>query len=95
LGKWSKGDSGRIKNMNERTFIPVITLSELSLSEHFREEPYFEQENIERCPECGSSLFRIYKEPVLEGLYEQNICAICNHRVGGWLNDFIKKKVKR
>jgi len=74
--------------MNERTFIPVITLSELAVAEHFQQEPCFEQENIERCPECGSSLFRIYHEPVPEGTYEQNICAVCNHRVGGWLNNW-------
>ncbi len=72
--------------MNKRIQIPVITLSELAISEHFPES--FEQENIERCPECGSSLFRIYKQPVPRGTYEQNICAICNHRVGGYLNNW-------
>jgi len=77
--------------MNKRTHIPVITLSELAIAEHFQQEPAFEQENIERCPECGSSLFRIYCEPVPEGTYEQNICAICNHRVGGWLNNWRNK----
>lgn len=48
----------------------------------------YDQDHFERCPDCGSSLFRIYKEPVKEGLYEQMVCAICNHRFGGWLNDF-------
>ena len=72
--------------MNERTFIPVITLSELAVAEHFQQEPCFEQENIERCPECGSSLFRLYNEPVPEATYTQNICAVCNHRVGGFVN---------
>ena len=76
--------------MNERTNIPVITLSELAVSEHFPDN--FEQENLERCPECGSSLFRIYKEPVQEGTYEQYICSICNHRFGGWLNN-LKDKI--
>jgi uncharacterized protein with PIN domain len=78
--------------MNERTFIPVITLSELAVAEHFQ-QPFFEQENIKRCPECGSSLFRIYHEPVPEGTYEQNVCAVCNHRVGGWLNRW-KERLK-
>ena len=71
---------------NRRTHIPIITLSELAISEHFPES--FEQENIERCPECGSSLFRIYKEPVPEGTYDNVICGICNHRIGGYLNDW-------
>jgi len=65
--------------------IAVTTLTEYEVSKHFSN---FEQEHFERCPECGSSLFRIYKEPVPEGLYEQFICAICNHRYGGWLNDY-------
>lgn len=65
--------------------ISVIVLKESTLGEHFEE---FEQEHLERCPDCGSSIFRIYKEPVKEGLYEQMVCAVCNHRIGGWLNDF-------
>lgn len=60
-------------------------IKESVLCEHFEE---FDQEKIERCPDCGSSLFRIYNEPVKEGLYEQMVCAVCNYRVGGWLNDF-------
>ena len=78
-------------DMNERTHIQVITLSELAIAEHFQQDPEFEQENIERCPECGSSLFRIYHEPVPEGTYEQNVCAVCNHRVGGWINNWKEK----
>jgi uncharacterized protein with PIN domain len=74
--------------MNERIHIPVITLTELAVAEHFQEGDGFEQENLERCPECGSSLFRIYKEPVPESTYEQQICAICNHIIGGWVNDW-------
>lgn len=66
-------------------YIEVKTLKESTLAEHFDE---YEQENIERCPDCGSSLFRIYNEPVKEGQYEQMVCAVCNHRFGGWLNDF-------
>jgi len=67
--------------------IDVKTLTEYEVSKHFSN---FEQEHFERCPECGSSLFRIYKEPVEVGTYEQFICAICNHRYGGWLNDWKK-----
>ncbi len=62
-----------------------IVLKESIVGEQFEE---FELENLERCPDCGSSLFRIYKEPVKEGLYEQMVCAVCNHVFGGWLNDF-------
>ncbi len=80
-------------NENIYIYIPVITLTESAITEHFQQESCFEQENIERCPKCGSSLFRIYHEPVPEGTYEQNICAVCNHRVGGWVNDW-KKKIK-
>ena len=64
---------------------PILILNELNVSEHF---PEFEQEHFERCPECGSTVFRIYKEPVEECVYEQFICAICNHRYGGWVNDY-------
>lgn len=66
-------------------YIETKVLKESTIGEHFEE---FEQENIERCPDCGSTIFRIYKEPVKEGTYEQMVCAICNHRVGGWLNDW-------
>ncbi len=66
-------------------YIEAKVLKESIVGEHFEE---FDQEHLERCPDCGSSLFRIYKEPVKEGLYEQIICGICNHRFGGWLNDF-------
>lgn len=66
-------------------YIETKVLKESAVEEHFEE---FDQEYLERCPDCGSSLFRIYKEPVKEGLYEQMICATCNHRLGGWLNDF-------
>lgn len=55
----------------------------------------FEQEHLERCPDCGSSLFRIYKEPVKEGTYEQMICAVCNHRLGGWLNDWRSERKEK
>lgn len=64
--------------------IEVKILPESEIIEQFSD---YQQENIERC-HCGSSLFRIYKEPVLEGLYEQNVCAICGDIMGGWLNDF-------
>jgi uncharacterized protein with PIN domain len=70
---------------NTEKCIETKVLKESALAEHFEE---FDQEYLERCPDCGSSLFRIYKEPVKEGLYEQFVCAICNHRYGGWLNDF-------
>lgn len=73
-------------NSENREHINVITLTELAVSEHFPES--YEQENLERCPECGSSLFRIYKEDVPEGSYDQFICAVCNHRWGGYLNRF-------
>lgn len=66
-------------------YIEAKILKESMVSSHFEE---YEQENLERCSDCGSSIFRIYKEPVEEGIYEQMICAVCNHRVGGWLNDF-------
>jgi hypothetical protein len=78
-----------IQAKNNRIQIPVVTVSENAISEHFPEN--YEQENIERCAECGSSLFRIYKEPVPEGTYEQTICAICNNRTGGYVNDWRKK----
>jgi len=70
---------------DEIKYIETKVLKESVLWEHFEE---FDQEHLERCPDCGSSLFRIYKEPVKEGLYEQMVCAVCNHRIGGWLNDF-------
>jgi len=66
-------------------YIEEKVLKESILANHFQE---YEQENIERCSDCGSSIFRIYNEPVKEGKYEQMVCAKCNHRVGGWLNDF-------
>lgn len=66
-------------------YIETKVLKESIVGEHFDE---FEQEHLERCVDCGSSLFRIYNEPVKEGTYEQMVCAVCNHRVGGWLNDF-------
>lgn len=66
-------------------YIETKVLKESIVGEHFDE---FDQEHLERCPDCGSSLFRIYKDPVKEGLYEQMVCAICNHIFGGWLNDF-------
>ena len=75
----------KITNLNH---VDVIVVKESALVEHFDE---FEQEHLERCPDCGSSLFRIYNEPVKEGQYEQMVCAVCNHRVGGWLNDFKKE----
>lgn len=72
----------------ENRFIDTKILKESVIGEIFEE---YEQENIERCPDCGSSVFRIYNEPVKEGVYEQMVCAVCNHRVGGWLNDFRSK----
>ncbi len=75
--------------INEEKTIDIKVFKESEISKYF---PEYEQENIERCPDCGSSIFRIYKEPVKEGLYEQIICAICNHRYGGWLNDFRVKE---
>ena len=74
--------------MEDKTHIPVIILVESKISEHFQEDPEFEIENIERCPNCGSSLFRIYHEPVPEGTYEQKVCAVCNHRMGGFLDNW-------
>lgn len=71
--------------IEERKQILVVTLTELAISEYFDD---FEQENLERCPECGSSLFRLYKQHVPEGSYDQFICAVCNHRWGGYLNDY-------
>ena len=73
-----------INLMNEET-IEVKVLKESSLCEIFEE---YDQDHIERCSDCGSSIFRIYNEPVKEGQYEQLVCAVCGHRVGGWLNDF-------
>lgn len=70
----------------DKKHIMVITLTEIAVSEHFVES--YEQENLERCPECGSSLFRLYNEEVPEGRYDQFICAVCNHRWGGYLNKF-------
>lgn len=67
-------------------YIDAKILKESTVGEHFDE---YEQENLERCPDCGSTIFRIYKEPVEEGKYEQMICVVCNHRLGGWLNDFL------
>lgn len=75
----------------ENRYIDTKILKESIIGEIFEE---YEQENIDRCANCGSSLFRIYKEPVKEGVYEQMICAVCNHRVGGWLNDFRSKEDK-
>lgn len=75
------------KNTDSNNICATV-LKESTLAEIFEE---FEQENLERCPDCGSSIFRIYKEPVKEGLYEQMICTVCNHRIGGWLNDFRKE----
>ena len=69
----------------DERYIEAKILKESTIGECFEE---YEQEHLERCPDCGSSIFRIYKEPVKEGLYEQMICAICNHNFGGWLNDF-------
>lgn len=66
--------------------VNTVVLKESIVGEHFLDT--FEQENLERCPDCGSSIFRIYNEPVKEGRYEQIICAVCNHRLGGWLNDY-------
>lgn len=75
----------RMNNHTEIRYIEAKILKESIVAEHFEE---YDQEHIERCPDCGSSLFRIYKEPVKEGTYEQMVCAVCNHRFGGWLNDF-------
>jgi len=69
----------------EERYIEAKIIKESTIGEHFED---FEQENLERCADCGSSMFRIYKEPVKEGVYEQMICAVCNHILGGWLNDF-------
>lgn len=70
----------------DRRYMDVKILKESTVGELF---DAYEQENLERCPDCGSVMFRIYKEPVKEGVYEQMICAVCNHRLGGWLNDFL------
>lgn len=74
-----------MEKITELNHVNVVVLKESAVAEHFDE---YEQELLERCPDCGSSIFRIYREPVKEGLYEQMVCAVCNHRVGGWLNDF-------
>jgi len=54
-----------------------------------RKFDWFDSECVERCS-CGSSLFRIYNEPTNEGEYIQHVCAICNNRIGGFVNDFRK-----
>lgn len=72
----------------DNRYIDTKILKESVIGEIFEE---YEQENVERCPDCGSSLFRIYKEPVKEGVYEQMVCAVCLHIFGGWLNDFRSK----
>ena len=77
--------------INKEIYVESKILKESTVAEHFDE---YEQENLERCPDCGSTVFRIYKEPVDEGLYEQMICAVCSHRLGGWLNDFKKEEGK-
>jgi hypothetical protein len=66
--------------------IPTLVQPECMCAEHFSLS--YDQENLERCSNCGSSLFRNYNEPVQEGSYVNQVCAVCNERLGGIVNPY-------
>lgn len=67
---------------------PKITVIVNPLSTLCEEFTEYSQEFVERCSNCGSSLFYLYNEPVPEGEYIQNVCAVCGSRQGGYINNF-------
>ena len=64
--------------------IPILVLPECAVGKYV---DYFEW-NLDRCSNCGSSLFRNYTEKNGDDYETHQICAICNCRLGG----FVKSK---
>ncbi len=61
--------------------IPVLILPECAIGEHV---DYCEWQ-IDRCSNCGSSLFRNYTD----NNETHQICAVCNCRLGGFMKNNI------
>jgi hypothetical protein len=68
--------------------IPTLVQPENEVCEHIR---CFTQERLERCSNCGSSLWRNYNEDVPEGDYYHQICAVCNQRLGAIQHTYKKE----
>jgi hypothetical protein len=65
--------------------IPVLTQPECAIGAHVT---WFEEQRLQRCSNCGSSLFRLYSVNTDEGTFDHEICAVCNCRLGGRPNNF-------
>jgi hypothetical protein len=68
--------------------IPTLVQPENEVCEHIKN---FNQNDLERCGNCGSSLWRNYNEDVPEGDYYHQICAVCNQRLGAILHTYKKE----
>lgn len=68
--------------------IPILVHPECAIGAHVT---FFMNNRIQRCTNCGSSLFRIYETNIPEGTYDHEICAVCNCRLGARMNAFEKE----
>jgi len=60
--------------------IPVLVLPECAVGQHVQ---FYDEINVDRCTNCGSSLFRNYVELNTEKEdWIQQICAVCGQRLG-------------
>lgn len=64
--------------------IPVLVLPECAIGQHVK---FYNEYDIDRCSNCGSSLFRNYTERnENDEDWIQQICAVCGNRLGEFRN---------